>query len=295
MGERCIVVGDVMMDVTALIESEIVYASDTPARVSLQPGGSAANTAAWIGAGGGPVTFVGCVGDDPFGIAIRAELTALHVDHHLHVSRGLPTGTCIVIVDHRRERTMFPDSGANSDLPVEAFDGDLITAGAHVHLTGYTLINPASRPAGLAALARARDVGATCSIDPSSVGPLRRNLDLFRGLLPRIDGILANAEEAMLLTGAPDAFAALDRLARIVPLVVVKRGEQGALAAQAGRRIDAPAPAADVVDSTGAGDAFAAGFLPAWLAGDGLDESVAAGQAVAALAVGRVGASPMVR
>ncbi len=295
MAQRCIVVGDVMMDVTALIESEIVYASDTPARVSLQPGGSAANTAAWIGAMGGQVTLVGCVGNDDFGRAIRDELAALHVEQHVHVADRLPTGTCVVIVDHRRERTMFPDSGANSALPAAAFDGDLITTGSHVHLTGYTLLNPASRRAGVAALERARAVGATCSIDPSSVGPLRHQLGLFRELLPHLDAILANAEEAMVLTGAEDEASALEMLAGIVPLVIVKRGRQGVLAACAGERIDAPAPAARVVDTTGAGDAFAAGFLPAWMAGSGLGAAVAAGQAVAALAVSRVGASPMVR
>jgi ribokinase len=295
MGKRCIVVGDVMMDVTARIESEIVYASDTPARVSLQPGGSAANTAAWMGATGQPVTFVGCVGDDPFGAAIRSELTALHVNQHLHVSSLLPTGTCVVIVDHRRERTMFPDAGANSALPSDAFDGSLITADSHVHLTGYTLLNPASRQAGEAALARAKEVGASCSIDPSSAGPLSRQLALFRDLLPHVDVLLANEEEAMVLSGAPDTVTALEALAAVVPLVVVKCGGRGILASRDDQRVTAPAPATEVVDTTGAGDAFAAGFLPAWLSGAGLEEAVASGQAVAAMAVSRVGASPMVR
>jgi sugar/nucleoside kinase (ribokinase family) len=295
MGRRCVVVGDVMMDVTALIESEIAYASDTPARVSLQPGGSAANTAAWMGADGHPVMFVGCVGDDAFGRAIRAELDALHVDHRLHVSRTLPTGTCVVIVDHQRERTMFPDSGANSALGIEAFDDGLITGESHVHLTGYTLLNPRSRPAGLAALAAARAIGATCSLDPSSAGPLAANLGLFLGLLPRLDVVLANEDEARVLTGETDVAAALDSLAALVPTVVVKRGRLGAIAARGDERVAAPAPAAEVVDTTGAGDAFAAGFLPAWSSGSALAEAVAAGQAVAALAVSRVGASPMVR
>ncbi len=295
MARPCVVVGDVMMDVTAMIETEIAYASDTPARVSLQPGGSAANTAAWMAWSGTPVTFVGSIGADAFGDRVRAELDTLGVDHRLHVSASLPTGTCVVIVDVRHERTMLPDSGANSDLPVTSVTQGAIPAGGHLHLSGYTLLNPGCRATGLAAIAEARRVGATCSLDPSSSGPLRGALDLFTDLLPDIDVLIANAQEAAVLSGADDPFAALDLLSRIVPVVVVKRGSYGVVARSAAGSVDAPALACEVLDTTGAGDAFAAGFLPAWTAGRDLGSAVASGQALAARAVGRVGASPMVR
>jgi sugar/nucleoside kinase (ribokinase family) len=290
---RCIVVGDVMMDVTAVIDSDIAYASDTPARITLQPGGVAANTSAWMALDGKPVTVVGCVGADPFGRSIRQQLADLGVDVRLQES-PLPTGTCVVIVDRRRERTMFPDSGANAAL-VAADLGDLIEPGVHVHLSGYTLLNPATRHVGLEVLARAEAAGATRSLDPASAAPLRANLDLFHALLPRVDLLLANEDEAAVLSGHDDPHLAMDVLADRVPTVVVKVGARGALARDGSGTISAPALRHDVVDTTGAGDAFTAGFLPAWLAGASLAAAVEQGQRLAGTAVGRVGASPLVR
>lgn len=293
MAQRCIVVGDVMMDVTAVIDSDIAYASDTPARVTLQPGGVAANTTAWMALDGKPVTVVGCVGADAFGRSIRQQLTDLGVDVRLQES-GRPTGTCVVIVDRRRERTMFPDSGANADLDLTAVD-ELIVPGVHVHLSGYTLLNPATRAVGLEVLARAEAVGASRSLDPASAAPMHAQLDLFRSLLPRIDLLLANEDEAGVLSGTDDPHLALDALSSTVPCVVVKVGSRGVLARDSAGTVTAPALRHDVVDTTGAGDAFTAGFLPAWLAGAPLPLAVEEGQRLAGTAVGRVGASPLVR
>jgi sugar/nucleoside kinase (ribokinase family) len=291
MTVRCIVIGDVMMDVTAVIDADIAYASDTPARVTFQPGGVAANTAAWMATAGHAVTIVGCVGDDPFGRDIRTHLAALGVDVHLQQS-PLPTGTCVVIVDRRRERTMFPDSGANAMLAAETVTA-LITPGTHVHLSGYTLLNPATRGVGLAALERAAEVGATRSLDPASAAPLRANLPLFLELLPRFDLLLANEDEAAVLAGRDDPHAALEALADHVATVVVKVGPRGVLARDPAGTVTVAALRLDVVDTTGAGDAFTAGFLPAWLAGAPLAAAVEEGQRLAGAAVGRVGASPL--
>lgn len=292
MTPRCIVVGDVMMDVTAVIDADIAYASDTPARVTLQPGGVAANTAAWMAVDGKAVTVVGCVGADAFGRSIRQQLSDLGVDVHLQEST-LPTGTCVVIVDRRRERTMFPDSGANAAL-VSADLHDLITADSHVHVSGYTLLNQATRAVGLAVLAHAESVGATRSLDPASAAPMRAHLPMFLDLLPRIDLLLANEDEAAVLTGADTPHGSLEALADTVPCVVVKVGSRGVLARDSAGTVGAEALRHDVVDTTGAGDAFTAGFLPAWLAGASLARALEEGQRLAATAVGRVGASPLV-
>jgi ribokinase len=270
MTVRCIVIGDVMMDVTAVIDADIAYASDTPARVSFQPGGVAANTAAWMATAGHAVSVVGCVGDDPFGRDIRAQLSALGADVHLQES-SLPTGTCVVIVDRRRERTMFPDSGANAALDAVTATR-LIAPGTHVHLSGYTLLNPATRAVGLAALDRAVETGATRSLDPASAAPLRANLPFFL-----------------------DLHAALEALAEQVATAVVKVGSRGVLARDPAGTVTVPALRHDVVDTTGAGDAFTAGFLPAWLAGTTLSDAIEEGQRLAGAAVGRVGASPLAR
>lgn len=293
MAARCIVVGDVMMDVTAVIDSDIAYASDTPARVSLQPGGVAANTAAWMAVDGQPVTIVGCVGADPFGRSIRQQLADLGVDVRLQES-GRATGTCVVIVDRRRERTMFPDSGANADLAAAEVDA-LVGPGSHVHLSGYTFINPATREVGLEVLERAERAGITRSLDPASAAPIRAHLDLFRSLLPRFDLVLANEAEAAALTGLDDAMPALLALAESVSCAVVKVGSRGVMARRGEETVAAPALRRDVVDSTGAGDAFTAGFLPAWLADRPLAAAIDQGQRLASAAIGRVGASPLVR
>jgi sugar/nucleoside kinase (ribokinase family) len=292
MTTRCIVVGDAMMDVTAVIDSDIAYASDTPARVSLQPGGVAANTSAWMATAGHAVTIVGCVGADSFGRSIRKQLDDLGVDVHLQEA-SVPTGTCVVIVDRRRERTMFPDSGANAALRATDLDG-LIGAGTHVHLSGYTLLNPATRRVGLDVLEHATTAGATCSLDPASAAPLRAQLALFQELLPRLDLLLANEDEAAVLSGRDDPHAALDVLSEVVPCVVVKVGARGVLARDSNGTVSAEALRRDVVDTTGAGDAFTAGFLPTWLAGKPLAVALEEGQRLSAAAVGRVGASPLV-
>jgi sugar/nucleoside kinase (ribokinase family) len=293
MAARCIVIGDVMMDVTAVIDADIAYASDTPARVTFQPGGVAANTAAWMATAGHAVTIVGCVGDDPFGRDIRSQLAGIGVEVHLQESPRA-TGTCVVIVDRRRERTMFPDSGANADLGAQTAT-ELIAAGTHVHLSGYTLLNRATRDVALTALDRAEAVGATRSLDPASAAPLRANLPFFLDLLPRFDLILANEDEAAVLAGQEDPHDALEVLADRVTTIVVKLGSRGVLARDAAGTVAVPALRHDVVDTTGAGDAFTAGFLPLWLAGAPLAAAIEEGQRLAGAAVGRVGASPLAR
>ncbi len=282
------------MDVTAMIDSDIAYASDTPAHVTLQPGGVAANTAAWMATAGHQVTIAGAVGDDPFGLAIRDELAAIGVDVQLAIAEGLATGTCVVIVDRRRERTMFPDSGANAAVSLDRVRS-LITADTHVHLSGYTLLNPATSELGRAVLDHAVQVGATRSLDPASAAPLRSRIDQFSELLPLFQLVLANEDEAAVLSGREDPHDALMQLAEIVPTAVVKIGARGVLARDSTGSVAQPAHSMEVIDTTGAGDAFTAGFLPVWLAGGPLATAVSEGQLLAARAVGRVGASPLVR
>lgn len=291
MSGRCIIVGDVMMDISAIIDSDIAYASDTPARVAFLPGGVGANTSGWMAVHGEPVTLIGAVGPDPFGQSIKSRLIDIGVDAQL-IETDRPTGACVVIVDRLHERTMFPDSGANEALRLEGITSQVNT-GDHLHVSGYTLVNPRTHNVVLDALAYAREVGATCSLDPASAGPIRSNRSLFDSALLNVDVLLANELEAEALTGLDDAHQALERLASEISCVVVKLGARGAIARDADGVVHEEAHATDVIDTTGAGDAFTAGFLPAWLAGGGLAKAIHRGQAVAAVAVSRVGASPL--
>jgi ribokinase len=166
-GAPVVVLGDVKTDVVARIDGPLAHASDTPARIVMRPGGSAANTAAWLGRLGVPVVMAGCVGDDAPGREARAALEAECVVAALAVAPGLATGACIVLVERDGERTMLPDAGANAALPVAPLPDC-----AHLHVSGYALIREGSRGAARAALAAAAAIGATTSVDPASAAPL---------------------------------------------------------------------------------------------------------------------------
>ncbi len=293
--QRIVVVGDLMTDVVALASGPMTRGSDTRARVRFGGGGSAANTASWLATTGVPVTFVGRAGDDLLGRAAVAELQALGVHLRVALDPDRPTGACVVVVTPDGERSMFPDAGANAGLSPQDLPADLFVAGHHLHLSGYSLLTEGSRTAALAALARARNAEMTVSVDPASVGPLRAvGVDQVLGWLDGVDLLLANEDEACLLAGLPDPLAAGRALTERFPEVVVKLGADGAAwcGRDAGAPVVVPAVPVDVVDTTGAGDAFAAGFLPADLAGATPAEALAAGCAVAARVVVQPGARP---
>lgn len=291
MTGRCVLLGDVMMDISAILDADIAYASDTPAHIALLPGGVAANTSAWMAMTGEQVSLVGAVGPDAFGRSIRERLRGIGVD--VHLSEGSrPTGACVVIVDRRRERTMFPDAGANSEVDTDVVLS-LVREGDHLHLSGYTLANPGTRDVALQALAHARAVGASTSLDPASAAPIRMHRPVFDHVISHVDVLLANEMEAAALTDLDHPHAALDELADRAPSVVVKLGARGAIAREAGTTVEEPSHAGVILDTTGAGDAFTAGFLPPWKRGEGLSAAMARGEEVAAMAVARVGASPL--
>lgn len=287
-------VGDLMVDVVTVMGGPLAVGSDTPARVETHGGGSAANVAAWLATLGVPTTFAGRVGDDPLGRGAVADLEVCGVRVAVAADSERPTGTCVVLVSPGGERSMLPDPGANAalrpdDLPVAAF-----VPGGHLHLSGYSLFNPGSRDAALAALDLSSRRGMTVSVDPSSAAPLAAlGAGEFFGWLGGGSLCLANADEARVLTGVADPVKAAEALAGFFHEAVVKLGGDGALwCGGAPSPVRVPAVAAPVVDTTGAGDAFAAGFLARWLDGEGPEAALRAGCAVAAQVVSRPGARP---
>jgi ribokinase len=276
------VLGDVMADVVAVASGPPARGSDTPARVSFAGGGQAANVAAWLADLGAPAVFVGRVGDDVAGRAAVAELEAAGVDVRVEVDPVRATGCCVVIVEPGGERTMLPDPGAN-DAPA-ALPPGLLGAGDHLHVAGYALLRAGARPGAVAALQTARAAGALTSLDPSSAALLSR--DTFAGL--RFDLVRANRDELLALTGGADPAGLLGLAAE----VVVTLGAGGALWTDGRLTERVPAEPAEVVDTTGAGDAFVAGVLAARAAGASPREFLAAGCAAAARAVTRPGARP---
>lgn len=166
---------------------------------------------------------------------------------------------------------MLPDPGANSSLRPDHLPAHLFAPGAHLHLSGYTLLNPGSRAAGLVALERARAVGMTISVDPSSSAPLQAvgvalARSWLRGADRPVDVVMPNDDELRVLTGLAGASGAQALAATLGALVVATRGAAGALAVTpVGAVAEVDAAPVEVVDTTGCGDAFAAGFLQAWL------------------------------
>jgi ribokinase len=294
---RLVVLGDVMVDVVCRLDGTLALGSDAPARIEFGYGGSAANVAAWAAVGepassGAPV-LAGRIGADERGRAAEEELRATGVDTRLAVDPEQPTGTCVVLVGRDGERSMVPDPGANDRLADGDLPDEVLVSGAHLHLTGYSLVRDGSRPAARSAIARARERGMTVSVDPSSAALLSPG---FVDELAGVGILLPNLEEAVALSGENDAERAARVLARRVPEVVVTLGAGGALWTDgrslcrvAAAKVPTHGPA---LDTTGAGDAFAAGFLVARLSGAGPEAALRAGCGLAAVAVRTLGARP---
>ncbi len=295
-GNRVVCVGDVLLDICALLPGPLVQGSDTPAPVSYLPGGSAANTAAWLASFGVPCLFAGRVGDDAFG---RDAVAALHghgVQTRVSADPVTPTGACLVLIGPDGERTMVPSAGANATLSPADLGSDLLRAGDHLHLSGYALLNEGSRAAGRYALDLAGTVGASVSVDAASAGPIRTSgAERFLAWLPPGALLLANTDELAALTGIAGSADLDTGIAALVAReldVVIKCGSRGSVLGTASGLWRSAITPVEVLDSTGAGDAFAAGLLAALCHGAELADALAEGNRLGGLVVGRLGARP---
>jgi sugar/nucleoside kinase (ribokinase family) len=258
--------GDLMVDVVARLFGPLAEGSDSPGVISYVGGGSAANTAAWLARVGETTAVIGAIGDDPAGQAQAESLHRLGVDVRFRVDRTRPTGTCLVLVAPSGERTMVPDPGANLSLLEHDVPTDEFRPGDHLHVSGYALLRD-SRDAAVHAIDAARGSGMTVSVGAASAAPLRQlGPAAFLKLAPHHAFLYANQPEAGVLVGDPAAPLELARrLAAGVGQVVITAGSGTAawsngeaMASMAAEPLDQPE-----LDTTGAGDAFAAGFLAA--------------------------------
>jgi ribokinase len=258
--------GDLMVDVVARLFGPLVEGSDSPGVIAYVGGGSAANTAAWLSRVGESATFVGSIGDDPAGQLQAESLHRLGVDVRFRVDRTRPTGTCLVLVAPSGERTMVPDPGANLSLLEHDVPAEEFRAGDHLHVSGYALLRD-SRDAAVHAMSAAAAVGMTVSVGAASAAPLEQlGATQFLQMVPDDALLFANEKEAAVLAGAAGDTGDLARaLAGGVRHAVVTAGSGTAAwsngeasASLAAEPLDRPE-----LDTTGAGDAFAAGFLAA--------------------------------
>jgi sugar/nucleoside kinase (ribokinase family) len=290
-------IGDVMLDIIARIDvspQKINYGSDTTSRISTNGGGAAGNVAAWLTRTSAKSTIVSHVGDDPAGAALVAEFDALGVAHDNLVTSGQPSGVVVVLVDSSGERTMFPDNGANSTLKLT--DLPPLDNCQAVYISGYALLNPLSRPAVLAMAEKIRTDSIPIYFDPASVGAMKDVSDKeIHQWFAMMNVLLLNEEESIFLTGLIDIERALDYLLEYSEVVVIKRGSLGAIAKARGYdSISVPAFSTTVVDTTGAGDSFAAGFIATYASNHDLTAAMTSGTELAAQCVAIVGGRPRV-
>ena len=289
---KVLCLGDIMLDVTAVVGAPIKQGVETRASISTQGGGAAANVASWLAVSGTSAHLIARVGDDPAGRTVLAELDRFGVEHSHKIIPDAHTGVVVVLVDALGERTMFPDSGANSGLsPDDLPPLDDVTA---VYLSGYPLVNLMSRQGALEILGIVIEMGLPVIFDPSTVGVLLDvGLKQVREWLTMVDVVVLNEEEAHFLSGKNNPVDAAAELLQLTPLVVIKRGGNGALAqARGSALVQIPAIDVEVVDTTGAGDAFAAGFIKGWIAKNELVDSLQSGAELAAKCVAIVGSRP---
>ena len=263
------VLGDAHLDVVVSMAGVLAVDTDTPARVRLCVGGQGANVAAWVVALGGQSRLIAAVADDPAGSLVAGELAGRGVDLVGPVAGG-HTGVIVALSDGGSQRSMLTDRGVGPSLSAAAIDPEWLDGCSWLHVSGYSLVAEPAREAALAAASAARARSARLSVDLSSAAAITafgtaRFRELITGLRP--DVVFADRAEAELV----GELAGID--------VIRKLGADGVIVG--GRRY--PAEATTPVDATGAGDAFAAGYLVG---------GVALGLAAAARAVATMGAMP---
>jgi sugar/nucleoside kinase (ribokinase family) len=266
--------GDLLLDVIVRLASPLEEGTDTAAVTRTGAGGQAANVAAWAAELGAEARFVGKRGDDPAGALVGGELAARGVA----VLGPPPAGRNGIVVSLVRpdgERAMATDRGVAPTLASEELEAVWFDGCTHLHLSGYSVMSTPMHRAAFRAAELVRSGGGGISVDLASVSVIREfGVERLRERVDELDPdlVFANEQERALLEG-PARRATW----------IVKRGAAGCAIEQDGKREELPAAPAEVVDTTGAGDAFAAGYL---VGGPEL------ALATAARCVGRLGAMP---
>jgi sugar/nucleoside kinase (ribokinase family) len=228
----------------------------------LVSGGSVANSIIACSQLGGRGAFIGCVGDDRYGLFYKTEFDELDIDVGNPVIVGEPTGTCVSIVTPDAERTMRTCLAVSSHLAAKHVDEERIRDSEWLFVEGYVLANPdtgqgAVREAVRLAKAHGTRVALTCS----EAFIVEAFGDAFRAALAQTDLLFCNASEAKAVTGAADAVGAFRKLRDVVPAAVVTDGPNGAYVRFGGQEAHVPAFPCEPKDLTGAGDMLAGAFL----------------------------------
>jgi sugar/nucleoside kinase (ribokinase family) len=278
-------------------QAEKIYASLGPATEA--SGGSAANTAAGLASLGATVGFIGKVRDDGLGQVFTHDIRAAGVRYDVvPATEGPGTGRCLILVTPDAEKTMCTNLGIGaflSDVDVDAA-GPEIAAARVVYLEGYLCGKPESAAAIERAVSLAQEADTLVGFSASDPAWVSLHLEELTALSEQVDIMFANEEEAKRLARTSDLEEALSTLAAHCQMVAVTLGAAGSVVAQGGDRVRVPAvPVASVVDTTGAGDSFAAGFLYGLVNDMDSERCARLGALAAAEIVSHLGARPLHR
>ena len=275
-------------------QAKSLYEAMGPAREI--SGGSAANTLAGLAALGAKCAFIGQVAEDQLGEVFTHDIRAGGIAFDVPARPGNPpTARCLIFVTPDGQRTMNTFLGASHYLPAEALDESAIASAAVLYLEGYLWDPEEPRAAMRKAIDAARSAGRKIAFTPSECFVIDRHRADFLDLIEsgKIDVLFCNEHEMAALVGHDDFEKGVAELAPKIPVLVVTRGAEGAVALSEGQRVEIGAEAIDrVVDTTGAGDLFAAGFLFGHVRGKSLEQSLKLGAICACEIISHYGARP---
>ncbi len=274
-------------------EAQALYAKMGPGReVS---GGSAANSCAGVAALGAKSAFIGRVSNDQLGTVFAHDIRAVGVDFRTPPAEGgPPTGQCLILVSPDGQRTMNTYLGSCQEVDEGDVDEERVRAAKVTYIEGYLWDPAAPIRACSKALAVAKAAGRTTAMTLSDVFCVEGHRQDFLDLIPRsIDIVFANENEAMALFQTQDIMMAVEGLSKLAPIAVVTRSEKGAIVVNGHGREEVPAQkVARVLDTTGAGDLFAAGFLTGFTRGLPLRQCAVMGTIAAGEVIEHFGARP---
>lgn len=283
------------MQLLSPAEAEELYAAMGVARE--MSGGSAANSMAGIAAIGGSAAFIGQVAEDQLGLIFEHDMHALGVRFDTPpIIGGPPTGRCLILVTPDGQRTMNTSPGASHELSTDALDRELIASASILFLEGYLFGPEKPRAAMMEAIKIAHSANRQVAFTLSESVCIAGRKESFSAMIDSggIDLLFCNEDEALQLTERTDLDSALDELQTKVPTLVFTKGAAGAIGIENGERIEIPAaPVSYVVDTTGAGDLFAAGFLAARCKGASLERCLWTGAIAAGEVIQHYGARPI--
>ncbi|HUR50432.1 MAG TPA: adenosine kinase [Acidimicrobiales bacterium] len=269
-------------------EAERLYAAMGPG--TEMSGGAAANTAVGVALLGGTAHFVGKVADDQLGKVFTHDIRAVGVGFDVPPAGSGSTGRCLVMVTPDAQRTMSTSLGVAGDLGPEDLDEELLRSAEWVFLEGYFWDPPRAR-AALIESARVAAAVAFSLSDPLLVG--RHHEEIWDFCEAHVDLLFGNEDEVLALGGTDDLAEAIGKVRQLCETVVVTRSEKGSLVASSDGDVEVPAAAvSDVVDTTGAGDLYAAGFLAGRCRGLDARGCARLGGEAAAAVIAQIGARP---